>query len=713
MGKTKFASIDFEFYDTAEGKLNLVCASLRVDGKTKGYWLHDTGIQEKATLRSNINELNNLGYTFLAYAVTAEGRSLISLGLEPLDFKWVDLYLEYRCLSNHNDNYAYGKQLIKGRKKFTKKPLPKWQRKTESDHNKADASKQEYGYGAAVFKTLGKVIDSDFKKDIRSLIIACNSGKPEDIAAMVARKDDIMTYCDSDVEHLEPMWKEMINEYKRLWGSRFNVETLRADVATRAEYACRTARMETIGYPIDVNRTRNFSSQVPNIIWACQDDINSQFSYTGLDRIFRNTVQMRPLDLSWNQTKTRQILTQWCSDNNYKNWILTDGGESGNKQLSLSLKAFQKPISFAHTYPKGHFLAQMQRYLKLKQGLNGFTGDQASGKGKKKFWDSVGEDGRVRPYFGIYGAQSARSQPSASSFIPLKAAWMRSLISPKKGRAICGIDYASQEFLLAALLSGDTRMLEAYESGDVYLAFGKAIGYIPATGTKSTHKKERDDCKAVVLGLSYDMSEYGLATDLSEKFGRKVSPNEALGWIKKHKSAYPVFWRWKDKLQKKYKLRKGIRLADGWMCWGDNDNFRSIGNLPVQGMGSCIMRKAVALAQDRGLDVIFTLHDAIYIEFDVKRIHDAPAILAQCMDEAFRFYFSEELRSKATCRLDSDVWGPSCHERKYELSYTTEHGTYLLPTKEQQIYIDERAQDEYDKFKHYMEDIGDFANEEF
>jgi len=702
MATTKFASIDFEYYDTAEAKLNVVCASVRHDGETHSFWTHLDDAMSYTRCRTiremlvnKINDLHAKGYTFLAYNVVAEASAFISLGLEPLKYRWVDLYLEYRCLSNHNDNYAYGKQLIKGRKKFTKKPLPKWQRKTESDEKKADASKQEYGMGAAVYKTLGIVIDSDFKKEIRDIIIACNSGRTQDIDKMVARKDEIMTYCDSDVEHLEPMFKEMLNEYSRLLGRRFNVETLRSDISNRADYACRTAIMERLGYPIRVKETRNFSDQVGNIIWECQSDINEQFKDKS-EQIFRSTVQKRPLDLKWNQGFTRTLIQQWCKHNSYRGWIKTDGDDT-----SLSLKAFSKPISFNHSYPRGHFLAQMQRYLKLKQGLNGFTA--STGKTKKKFWDSVGMDGRVRPYMGIYGAQSARSQPSATAFIPLKSAWMRSLIAPRQGRAICGIDFASQEFLLAALLSGDKEMLRAYESGDVYLSFGKSIGYIPQDGTKSEYKEKRDNCKAVVLGLSYDMSEYGLANDLTEKFGRKVEPEEALSWINQHKKAYKVFWKWKENFQKLYKQRKYVRLADGWMMWGDNDNFRSTGNVPVQGMGSCIMRKAVQLAQDRGLDVIYTLHDAIYIEHD-SSTYNPSRLLAICMDEAFRFYFPDELKKVATVRLDADIWSPDYDDgaEYVENDYKTYYGVYSLPIKLQQTYIDERARDDYDRFSKYF-----------
>lgn len=695
----KYASIDFEFYDTAEPELSLVCASVKCsDGGGFSYWLHDDSHTEMLIKR--INGLNIEGYTFLAYAVTAEARCFLTLGLDPLKFKWVDLYLEYRCLSNHNDKYAYGKQLIRGSKKTTSRPIPKWERKTEEDEKKADSSKQEYGMGAAVYKTLGLVIDTDNKKKMRDIIIACNDHTEESIKALEENKEKIMEYCDSDVEHLEPMFKEMFYEYKRLYGEHFDAASLRSAIKVRADYACRTAIMEATGYPIDVAKTKNFSNQVGNILWKCQSDINSQFTGPLGEKLFRPKVKKRPLELAWDQGLTRYFVREWCGANDYNGWTLTDTGK-----LSLSLKAFSKPVSFRHSYPTGNILAQFQRFLKLKQGLNGFTAN----KTKKSFWDYVGSDGRVRPYMGIYGAQSARSQPSASGFIPLKAAWMRSLIAPREGRAICGIDFASQEFLLAALLSGDSEMLAAYESGDVYLAFGKAIGYIPADGTKTSHKKERDECKAVVLGLSYDMSEYGLSYDLSEKFGRTVSPEEAKVWIDKHKEAYEDFWAWKSQIQEDYKDKEYLELPDGWVLWGDNDNFRSTGNFPVQGLGSCIMRKAVELAQDNGLDVIYTLHDAIYIEYDSIN-GTSPIILARCMDQAFRWYFEGETKAKATVRLDADIWSPEFHENKFTMEYGTPFGTYELPAKVQQIYIDERSLDDYNKFSEYFEEVnfGDY-----
>ena len=67
------------------------------------------------------------------------------------------------------------------------------------------------------------------------------------------------------------------------------------------------------------------------------------------------------------------------------------------------------------------------------------------------------------------------------------------------------VDWSQQEFGIAASLSGDEAMMDAYRSGDPYLAFGKQAGRIPADGTKQTHGAERDLFKACVLGVQYGM----------------------------------------------------------------------------------------------------------------------------------------------------------------------------------------------------------------
>lgn len=140
--------------------------------------------------------------------------------------------------------------------------------------------------------------------------------------------------------------------------------------------------------------------------------------------------------------------------------------------------------------------------------------------------------------------------------------------------------------------------------------------------------------------------------------------------------------------------------ADGWTLFKDNPNKRSQGNWIVQTMGAVIMREAVRKAQDRGLEVIFTLHDAVYIEFD-SHDYESPKILGECMQEAFQ----ECCETHEEIRLDYDIWSPDYEGREDVIKDEVKSYTDLdmsVKTK----YIDPRGKKEYESFKQYFTNDG-------
>jgi len=597
---------------------------------------------------------------------------MLSLQMDVLKVQYIDLYLEYRCLLNHHHDWMYGKQLIKGVKRFTKPPKDKW-KQSEEESRKADNSKPEYSLSAACYKVLGEVIDTNEKNEVRDIII---HGTDEEIEE---NKERILRYNESDIKYLPRLFKGILNEYqKRLKDYPEHLKTLKEEMLLRGNYSARTAVMESLGYPIDFAATKSFSESVPTILWEVQDEINKLFP-----RILPFTKSKLGVH-SWSHVRTRL----WIEEQGFKGWVKTD-----TKLDSLALKAWKKFFPFSHSYPKDNFGAQMVRYLTLRQQLNGFL-QSKSAKRKGNFWDYVGSDKRVRPYFGIYGSQSARSQPKATGFLFLKSAWMRALCVPRKGRAICGIDYKSQEFLLAALLSGDAAMLKAYQSGDPYLYLAKIAGKVPWDGERKDYQKERNVFKVVTLALQYGMGKYSLSNDLTQKLGKRFSESKAEQLIYKFNRAYPVHAKWKRKVLSQYRKQKFWKLPCGWYMWGDNKNERSIGNVPIQGFGSSIMRKAVEFAQDKGLQVILTLHDAIYVEYDSGN-HCAVDLLQESMASAFSFYFNGGRRDNALVGLDANIWGQDFVDGKFR--------TEKVEGKMQKTYMDERGAKEYASFKQYFE----------
>jgi hypothetical protein len=599
---------------------------------------------------------------FVAYAAQAECRALLSLDL-PTEARWIDLYLEYRMLLNNNYDWSYGKQYIKGRVKKTFPPVPKYER-TEEDSS-MDTSKPEYGLAAACYKVLGKIIDTDHKTAMRDLIISEMEFSDSDI-------QQILDYCQSDIAYLRELHIHLRKAFRKQYLG-FDKKTYTTESYRRGEYARLTACMEAAGYPINLEATRNFADSVPEILHDVSKEINELFP------------DIAPFELGKSNKFIRKEkrVRDWIAAQGYDNWMLTDTGKP-----SLSLDAFTRYFSFSHHYPKDNFGAQMVRFLKLKQSLNGFL---PPAKGKRSFWDYVGTDSRVRPYMGIYGSQTARSQPAATGFIPLKAAWMRSLIQPDKGKAILSMDYSQQEFLIAAILSKDKNMVKAYLSGDVYLHTAKLAGAAPSHATKKSHAKIRDLFKSTVLGIQYQMGSAGLANKIANDTGEPCSIDRAEDLIASYQQSYPDFEDWRKEVIRDYRTQGYLKLPCGWTMWGDNPNMRSVGNFPIQGAGSSVMREAVRRLAKQGIKVIYTLHDAIYIEFWQGEEQFHIGALYSAMQQAFQ----QILDTKIVIRLDPCLWGPGYSGKR-------EYRSHGMSVVGHPVYIDERSYQDYLKFLPYF-----------
>lgn len=681
--------LDFEFNGTTHEKLNLVCCCLmdkNHKGETrKSFWLHNNS-EEQAELKKYIEE--NKGAVFVAYNAVAEARSILSLDYDPVNLDWIDLYLEQRCLTNHNAKLLYNrKQLVDGKIKYIPKPKPKYERA----EGEGAGFRPTCSLAEATYALTGQIRDTKHKDEIRDIIISADEDMIE------ANKQAILDYCMEDVIFLPEIQLAQEAEYERLLGDNFCIHELEAEQFLRGEYAALTAHMESLGYPIDYEALKHFTSKIDTILFQCQREINELFPDV-------KPFKWKPREnkYSWNQIATKQWVFDNMSEDQVSRWQITDSAKQEKKKLkaafelqpkhlSLSLEAWTRFFNYQHDYPTDIFGAQIVRYLKLKQSLNGF----AVKEDKKNFWDYVGPDKRVRPYMNIYGSQSSRSQPAATGFMFLKPAWVRTLVRPPKGKAICGIDYGSQEFLVSALLSKDQNMIDAYKSGDVYMFFGKKAGIIPPDGTKKKNKEERSVAKGVVLGLSYLMSKFGLSGHLSNSTGKKWSEDEAQEFIDSFYEVFEGLKEYQDELQEIYfEDEEPTKLPCGWYMWCDNDNFRSVCNVPIQGISASIMRRAVRNAYEKGLKVIFTLHDALYIEYDEN---DFSAIdkLREAMFDAFIYYF-EDKEAASAIRMDADAWSDS---------YATDSETITpngMKVATSDKYVDERAGKEYQRFKKYF-----------
>ena len=241
----------------------------------------------------------------------------------------------------------------------------------------------------------------------------------------------------------------------------------------------------------------------------------------------------------------------------------------------------------------------------------------------------VGPDGRNRTMLSPFGSRTGRNQPRSSQFIFGPAKWLRTLVRPEPGRALAYLDFEQQEFGIAAALSRDLKMMEAYKSDDPYLAFAKQAGAVPPDATRDSHPKERALFKTCSLGVQYSMGEQTLASRIRQ------SHAHARELINLHRATYSDYWRWSEGVQDYAIMNGGLTAAFGWRVRsGSEPNPCFLRNFPLQANGAEILRLACIFAVEAGVTLCAPVHDALLIESDEDQIEEAVSRCEAAMEKA-------------------------------------------------------------------------------
>jgi hypothetical protein len=406
-----------------------------------------------------------------------------------------------------------------------------------------------------------------------------------------AERESLLAYCESDVIALDRLLPAMLPR----------LDLPRA-VACRGRYMRAVARMEHAGVPIDVPTLRRLRAGWEAIQDRLIAEVDSRFGvFDG--RTFKTE--------RWAGWLARRGLP----------WPRLESGE-----LALDDDTFREMARVDADVA----LMRELRYALSQLRLSDLA---------------IGSDGRNRAMLSPFRAKTSRNQPSNSKFIFGPSTWLRGLIKPEPGRAVAYVDWSQQEFGIGASLSGDAAMMEAYRSGDPYLAFGKQAGQIPSDGTKQTHGAERDLFKTCVLGVGYGME----AESLARRIGKP--PVYARELLRLHRETYPAFWAWSDAAESHAMLLGWLPTVFGWMLRvGSDANPRSLRNFPCQANGAEMMRLACSLATERGVSVVAPVHDALLVEGSADAIDEVVARTQAAMSEA-----SEVVLSGFRLRSDAKV----------------------------------------------------------
>ncbi len=386
----------------------------------------------------------------------------------------------------------------------------------------------------------------------------------------------LLDYCQTDVDSLARLLPAMLPR----------IDLPRA--LFRGRYMAAAAHIEWNGIPIDVSALRTLRANWDRI----QDGL------------------IKRIDRDYGVYEGRTFKTSRWEDWLIRNNIPWPRLPSG--ALALDDEAFRQA---ARDYP------QVAPIRELRTSLSQLRLHELA----------VGLDGRNRCMLSAFGSKTGRNQPSNTRFAFGPATWLRSLIKPLPGMAVAYLDYEQQEFGIAAALSGDKVMQNAYLSGDPYLAFAKQAGAVPLDATKSSHGPEREQFKNCSLAVQYGMGAESLATKLNEPTirGRQL--------LELHHETYPMYWKWSDAIRDYAVLNGSLQAVLGWTVHVPPDsNPRSLRNFPLQANGGEMLRLACCEATEQDITVCAPVHDALLIEAPLEEIDGAVRRCQEIMCEASR-----------------------------------------------------------------------------
>jgi DNA polymerase I len=361
-------------------------------------------------------------------------------------------------------------------------------------------------------------IAATYKKSMQDLAIELGrTGRRETPQERI----DLLEYCEGDVEALERLLPAMLPR----------IDLPRA-IALRGRYMKAVARIEAAGIPIDtelLGRLRRHWVGVQDEIIA---DVNRRYGDCG---VFEG------------RTFKYNRFADWLARNEIPWPRLNETG-----RLDLRDGTIRSMAKGSH----GQLIAPIHE---LRSTLADLRLESLR----------VGRDGRNRTMLSVFRAVTGRNQPSNSEFVFGPARWIRGLVKPPPGCGIAYIDWSQQEIGIAAALSGDTALQQAYLSGDAYWGFAKDAGAVPLDANAKDHKGVRNQYKQTMLGIQYGQEAFGIASRIG------CSEFKARILLEDHKRLYRQFWRWSDAAVHFASQNNFIPTVFGWVERSNRSNLIS------------------------------------------------------------------------------------------------------------------------------------------
>lgn len=243
---------------------------------------------------------------------------------------------------------------------------------------------------------------------------------------------------------------------------------------------------------------------------------------------------------------------------------------------------------------------------------------------------------RIHPNYDQLGTATGRfscSMPNLQA-IPRDPRFRRCMV-PAPGYKFVIADYSQIELRVAAEISGDERMLQAYGDGDDLHKLTASL--VAGKSMQEVTKEERQNAKAINFGLIFAMGAEGLKRYAKNTYGINMTLEEARVFKDRFFRAYVGIARWHTVVG--YSGSHETRSVSGRRrLWDHNPPITELLNTPVQGTATDINKKALGILLGRlagtEVKIIGTIHDEILLEAPEDQAEHAAGILKAVMIEA-------------------------------------------------------------------------------
>jgi hypothetical protein len=678
-----YCDLDFEFNKSSEPGMGLisVTAFTPEDG-TKVYWLRDS--RHKAGFIKFLESIKTT-HVLRGYAIhLAEARCVAALGLDPLEWKWRDLYAELRWLRNETNEYKYGK-IVKGQFSYYTIPPARRKQKRMTDEElteveqlnaerieevQSEIDDENISMDEAGFSLLDALYYFELitleqyremaleKSEVRDKLIV--TGTEVEIETF---RERILDYNASDIKYMaqladiltEKMTLVHEEPHMYLHNGENNctemippVEQIQLNLAN---WDARLAKYAQRGIPINKKRLDRFLEIVPKVTTEIKEAWNREHPEAPIYRVgFPETILGKRKTMALNSpyikneyTKdtlgVQHLIHNFCKESGIENWPKTRTGIYSADQKTLA------------TFASGeNLIKQLERHQGNLSTMKAFSVNKL---GNIEALGYIGSDMRQRPDFGPHGTQTNRNAHKAKSFTLAMSHWIRVLLDPESGMAFVECDFAQEEVFISAVLSGDDLLKRAYLSADFYLAYAQLAGMYPkdlSIPSEDQRKEEwfrpyekiRQISKTMCLSIQYGARSKSIAHAIATATKDPVDYEGAQDLFNEYHSTFSDQAYMHEQLRQGYQKHLGIQLQNGWRIGPDNPSILSLSNFPVQGTGSCILQEACKRIDAEDIVILATMHDSILAYCKDEHADAVGKCMQEKMIEASDFVLGEK-----------------------------------------------------------------------